>query len=320
MKISVKQAISLLNQGVPVAIPTETVYGLATLVNNSGMIKKVFQIKGRPSDNPLIVHVATLLQLKTLVKSMPSALTKLKKFWPGPLTVVLNANCSSVSPRVRAGLKTVAVRIPEHQLTLRILKKVGPLAAPSANCSGRPSPTLPEHVENDFGSDFPVVDGGPCRKGVESTVIRLFENGDWMLLRQGPLSSRQISQALQRQPLPCVKEARQLSPGLRHKHYAPQAQLYRCQMKSHLKKIMMKQNASALVSYEDQKNQNSHLKFYSLGKRGSYKDNLRRLYKVLRQLDTDKIKCAVIDCDVPEHELRNTLLDRINRASGDING
>jgi len=172
MYVNLIQAIEFLNTGKVVALPTETVYGLAASLKFPDAIKQIFTLKGRPQDNPLIVHTASMDQLTKYTDHLPEKFESLAElFWPGSLTLVAPANPLKVPRLVRAGLPTVAFRIPQHSLTLQVLQKTGPLVMPSANLSGRPSATLPGHVENDFGQSFPVVDGGPCSQGLESTIL-----------------------------------------------------------------------------------------------------------------------------------------------------
>jgi len=173
---AVREAAELLRGGGTVAFPTETVYGLGADARNTEAVDRVFEAKGRPSDNPLIVHIAELGQLEELVLPFGEAEARLmERFWPGPLTLVLPVRPGAVSPRVTAGLDTVAVRMPANEAALRLIAAAGcPVAAPSANRSGRPSPTRAAHVADDLdGLIDGLVDGGPTGVGLESTVVEL---------------------------------------------------------------------------------------------------------------------------------------------------
>jgi len=173
MIIDVQKAAEILRSEDVVALPTETVYGLAADASSIIALKKVFDLKQRPADNPLIVHVAGISQAHTLADTGTNDFLLLaNEFWPGPLTLVLPKK-PGVLDIITAGLETVAIRMPDHPKTLAVIEKSGPVAAPSANRSGKPSPTRPEHVLDDFGDDLPVVDGGTCSVGLESTVLDL---------------------------------------------------------------------------------------------------------------------------------------------------
>ncbi|MET1013328.1 MAG: L-threonylcarbamoyladenylate synthase, partial [Paenisporosarcina sp.] len=167
------QAVDMLLKGEVVAFPTETVYGLGAIATNEKAVAKVFEAKGRPSDNPLIVHIGDTNDIEKYVISIPEkAKLCIDAFWPGPLTVILNAKPSLFAPNVTAGLSTVGLRMPDHPVALELLKRLKePVAAPSANRSGKPSPTTGKHVENDLKGRIPIIlDGGPTGIGLESTV------------------------------------------------------------------------------------------------------------------------------------------------------
>jgi len=214
------RAARLLVDGGLVAIPTETVYGLAVRVDDTGAIARLFAAKGRPADNPLIVHVATLEDVGRVARDVtPLARDLLDRFAPGPLTVVLTAR-PDLSSAVTAGLGTVAVRIPDHPVAFTILERCGvPLAAPSANRSSRPSPTTAEHVLADLdGIIDAVVDGGATRVGIESTVVDA-RGGGWRLLREGGITREDLVAAFG-EDRPTDRDVAR-SPGTRHHHYAP---------------------------------------------------------------------------------------------------
>lgn len=187
MRVTLDEACELIRKGEVVAIPTETVYGLAASYHNTKAVEKIFQLKQRPEDKPLSLLFSKFDQVHPLVEYFPADFLKLKNFMPGPLTVVLTANCASVPDIVRAGGDSVGLRMPNHALTLKLLDRVGPLAVPSANPSGLPPAKSAFEVEAYFDMDFPVLDGGVCEIGQASTVVKLDKTG-FTVLRQGRIS------------------------------------------------------------------------------------------------------------------------------------
>lgn len=194
MRVSLEQAIAELKKGGVVAIPTETVYGLAADATNDAALKKIFTTKQRPADHPLIVHISDMSQVTDWVTDFPELAVKLAKtFWPGALTLVLPAK-PHVSRVVRGGEPTVALRIPNHPLALQLLKQSGLcVAAPSANLFTQLSPTTAAHVEAGLGETMPVLDGGACTVGIESTIVSVTADGQWQLLRPGMISEAEIT-------------------------------------------------------------------------------------------------------------------------------
>lgn len=227
---ALEQAGALLKAGEVVGMPTETVYGLAANALDGRAVAKIFEAKGRPQDNPLIVHIADREQLAALVRTVPPAAARLAEaFWPGPLTIILpKAGC--IPPEVSAGLDTVGVRLPSHPVARALIRAAGvPLAAPSANLSGRPSTTTSGHVLADLGGKIPaVVEGGPCMVGVESTVVSL-AGAKPRLLRPGGVSLEQLRAVLgevevDRALREKIGDDVQVSaPGMKYRHYAPKA-------------------------------------------------------------------------------------------------
>lgn len=226
-------AAKLLISGEPVAIPTETVYGLAADAANEEAVKKIFIAKGRPADNPLIVHISDVAMLRELVSNIPeNAIKCAERFWPGPLTVVLPKS-ESIPYITSGGLETVGIRFPSHKTAQRIISACGkPLAAPSANLSGSPSPTTARHVLDDMnGRISAIVDGGDCCVGVESTVIS-FEGEAIRLLRPGAVSVEMLreitdSVIIDKGVLESIAASEKAqSPGMKYKHYSPKALVY----------------------------------------------------------------------------------------------
>nr|WP_036670341.1 L-threonylcarbamoyladenylate synthase [Paenibacillus sp. HW567] len=198
-KQALAEAAAMLRKGSTVAFPTETVYGLGADARNTAAVEAVFAAKGRPSDNPLIVHIASRSDLDGLVTEVhPSAAALIDAFWPGPLTLVLPVRPGVLSPLVTAGLDTVGVRMPDHPLALALIRAAGcPVAAPSANRSGRPSPTLAAHVLEDLaGYIGGVLDGGAAGVGLESTVVQVQPDGTALVLRPGGITAEQLAAVL----------------------------------------------------------------------------------------------------------------------------
>ena len=229
---SATEAADLLSRRQVVAIPTETVYGLAANALDEWGVKNIFRTKGRPQDNPLIVHIASMKMLPPLVREIPDIAKELaENFWGGPLTMIFPKS-NKVPSVTSGGLDTVAVRMPANEAALDIIRRCGfPLAAPSANLSGKPSPTTAQHVLEDMDGKIPlIIDGGECTVGVESTVI-CFRKGKIHILRPGGVTAEMLSEfgevevdkAVTVQP---DNKDRVLSPGMKYKHYSPKADVY----------------------------------------------------------------------------------------------
>jgi L-threonylcarbamoyladenylate synthase len=215
------QTAEILRSGGLVALPTETVYGLAGRADSEAAVAAIYRAKGRPDFNPLIVHVASLAQAERLALFDDRAALLAERFWPGPLTLVLPLRKeASIAPAVTAGLATIAIRMPAHPLLRAVLGRLGlPLAAPSANRSGGVSPTSAEHVQVSFGAAAPpILDGGASENGLESTIVALRQGG-WQLLRPGPIPESAVA-ALLGDAMP-VEAGRIEAPGQLARHYAP---------------------------------------------------------------------------------------------------
>jgi L-threonylcarbamoyladenylate synthase len=229
--ISIEKALDILKSGDPVAIPTETVYGLAARIDDDGALDKIFKTKARPYFDPLIVHVENRAQAKMLAAEWTDVHELLaQEFWPGPLTLIAKKS-ERISSLITSGLDTVALRAPAHPVAQEILRRLGiALAAPSANRFGKTSPTTAEHVENEFAGKVAVVDGGPCEVGVESTVLSIAcKENVWSLkiLRPGGVSRGQIKEALKKSKIDFQLEKNvdsddaKASPGTLKAHYQP---------------------------------------------------------------------------------------------------
>ena len=222
---------SILRAGGLVAFPTETVYGLGANGLDGAAVRRIFEAKGRPGDNPLILHVAKKNDVKQLWTRIPDAArTLMDAFWPGPLTLIFNRS-SAVPDEVTAGLETVAVRMPDNKTALALIRAAGvPVAAPSANTSGKPSPTTAEHVRQAMeGKIDLIIDGGPCRFGVESTVLSLV--GEPTILRPGAVTKEMLEAVIGAVALapsilaPLKAGETAASPGMKYRHYAPDAEV-----------------------------------------------------------------------------------------------
>lgn len=230
---NISYAAQLLNEGQVVAMPTETVYGLAANAYDELAVEKIFRAKGRPQDNPLIVHIDSMQMLSTVAESVPDIAIQLADaYWPGPLTMILKKS-DQIPLAVTAGLNTVAVRFPSHKVARSLIHEAQmPLAAPSANLSGHPSPTTANHVFNDLNGKIPaILDGGACEYGLESTVILIKDEENIILLRPGAVTYEMLSQtvphvSIDKGVLNQLNAGEQaLSPGMMHKHYSPKVKI-----------------------------------------------------------------------------------------------
>jgi L-threonylcarbamoyladenylate synthase len=294
---------AILRAGGVVAFPTETVYGLGADATNSDAVLKIYETKGRPRFNPLIVHVADLPMARTLVDLPPLAET-LARFWPGPLTLVLPKRPDAdLSDIVTAGLDSVGIRIPDHPLALALIRETGrPLAAPSANPSGKLSPTTAEQVRKAFGNRVPVLDGGPCRSGVESTILAV--DGDTVTqLRAGALARDVIEKAIGRAVAVAGADAKVASPGMLASHYAPNAHL-RLNAKS-------PEPGEAYLAFGPGQGT------LNLSASGDLHEAARNLFAMLHELDAKARRIAV--APVPHHGLGEAINDRLKRAAAPRN-
>ncbi|MBR4282706.1 MAG: threonylcarbamoyl-AMP synthase [Clostridia bacterium] len=301
----INTASALLKSGEVVGIPTETVYGLAADAMNVDAIKKIYEAKGRPSDNPLIVHISKFEELFGLVESIPQCLKLLAdKFWPGPLTMIFERK-DTVPKEVAPNLNTVAVRMPSHPIARAVIEASGtPLAAPSANLSGSPSPTTASHVMNDMDGRIPaVLDGGECEVGVESTVL-FVANGKPRLLRPGGITVEQIESVIGEIDIdPSVVSdvftENVASPGMKYKHYSPKAKVIvvdACSdvFASYVNKYQNEDNIYALCFDEDIEKLN--IPYLAVGSKDTQGDYAKALFSALRDLDDKGAKVIYAHC------------------------
>lgn len=307
-------AKNLLENDEVVAIPTETVYGLAGNIFSEKAIKKIFETKKRPFFNPLIVHVHSLACLETICSEIPlKAKLLANNFWPGPLTLVLKKQ-NSISDLVTGGKDTVAVRIPNHFLTLELLSKLDfPLAAPSANPFGSISPTSAEHVANYFSNTLPLVlDGGNCENGIESTIIG-FENEDPILYRLGAISREEIESVIGPILLKNNNQNAPEAPGMLTRHYAP---LTKTILVNDVKKEIEKYPTKkiGLLLFNNVTIDKEDVVIEILSKKGSFKEATANLYAAMHRLDTQNLD-LIIAQKFPEIDLGNSINDRLERAT-----
>ena len=266
-KKAIVKAVELLKQGRLVAFPTETVYGLGADASNSNAVKQIFAAKGRPENHPLIVHIGSIEQLNDWALSIPSAALRLaKRFWPGPLTIILKKR-PEVPLAVTGGQDTVALRIPNNPVALSLLKSFGGgIAAPSANRFKHISPTSARHVLEELGSEVDLIlDGGSCSVGVESTIIDL-SGSQPRLLRPGHITITELEAVLQTE-VGRISTSEIRSPGMMEVHYAPVTPAWLCtmqQLPAMLEKLSKKNKTVGILSYKYQPELLLHLKFHFL--------------------------------------------------------
>ncbi|MBA3957317.1 MAG: threonylcarbamoyl-AMP synthase [Parachlamydiaceae bacterium] len=306
MRISLEKAYQLLMSGHVVGVPTETVYGLAASIERPAAINQIFSLKGRPSNNPLIVHIAHPQQILSYVSEFPDGFDVLTKaFWPGPLTLILPTIPNTIPKEASTGLPTAAFRMPNHSLALALLEWVGPLVMPSANVSGSPSSTRREHVENDFGLDFPILDGGHCGHGLESTILS-YSHNRWHIARLGAISAEAFEPVLNYAPTIHTSATQPVCPGHLHRHYAPKAKLHLCPNPN----ACLETTLGFLErSYPNAK------RIISLGSLNNPASVAENLYAVLRFLDDEQVFEAYVDIDFPSDGLWSTILERLQKAA-----
>ncbi len=304
MRVSTDEAADLLARGELVALPTETVYGLAARAFDDAAVVKIFERKGRPRFDPLIVHASSTEAAKTVSAALlPPDLTA---FWPGPLTLVVPKR-PAVSDLVTAGEPTVAVRVPNHPLALQVMARLGePVAAPSANRFGRLSPTTPAAVEAQLGKDLPVVDGGPCSVGVESTIVSLAQEPP-LVLRPGGVPVEELRRTLPALVVAGPDTPARLSPGRLPQHYAPRTRL-RFDDGTAPPEPYGVLALSAVPAHLSP----AHAEVLSPS--GDLAEAARHLFEALRRLDASGVGSIVVE-RVPEIGLGRAIMDRLRRAA-----
>ncbi|OBX27258.1 translation factor SUA5 [Gelidibacter algens] len=310
----IAKAVEILNNQDVVAIPTETVYGLAGNMYSEKAIRKIFEIKQRPLFNPLIVHIHSIAQIDDIAREFPDKAKVLAKaFWPGPLTLVLKKK-KSVPDVITAGRDTVAIRIPNHPVTLSLLKNLSfPLAAPSANPFGSISPTSAMHVEGYFKNTLSMIlEGGDCKNGIESTIIG-FENDEAVLYRLGSIPIEDIKHVIGEVKVKNKKESAPNAPGMLARHYAPKTKTYLVEDAEHFVKAYSDKKIGVLRFDKEMKSSNiEHVEV--LSKKGDLTEAASNLYNALHKLDTLHLDMIVAE-KFPDFGLGASINDRLERAT-----
>lgn len=313
----IDSAATSLRKGELVAFPTETVYGVGANALDALAVAKIFELKQRPRFDPLIVHVADAADLRKLAESVPQLAQELiEKFWPGPLSLVLK-KLPLIPDIVTSGLPSVAIRCPAHDVAQRLLQVAGiPVAAPSANRFGMVSPTIAAHVTEQFGDQLPIVlDDGPCRVGVESTVISFVDSPDGrpVLLRPGGIPLEQIESVTGPLEIQMHEESRPTSPGQLLRHYSPATALYLSTDNSLPAAVQGKSNLG-LVSLQAPPSREGYAAVEVLSETGCLREAAANLFAALRRLDALGLDLIVAQ-PVPEIDLGRAIMDRLRRAA-----
>jgi L-threonylcarbamoyladenylate synthase len=309
---ALERAASAIRAGGVVAFPTETVYGLGADATNARAVARVFEIKARPAFDPLIVHVSGLEMLADLVAGLPAAARNLASaFWPGPLTLVL-PKTDRIPDIVTAGLPSVAVRVPDHRVALDLISRSArPIAAPSANPFGYVSPTTAAHVERQLGKQIEIIlDGGPCRVGVESTIVS-FAGETPRLLRPGGLAVEDIETVIG--PLAAPPDGGSpLAPGMLPRHYAPRARLVLIGSPTEVPRVE-RGRAALLLPFPDAGSKGfAHVEV--LAERDDLTVAAVNLFAALRRLDEGGYE-RIYAVPTAEHGLGRAIADRLRRAA-----
>lgn len=315
----IKQGAKIIQNGGIVAFPTETVYGLGANVFDEKAIAKIFKLKNRPADNPLIVHISSLDMLPQLVNNISTDNQKLiDKFWPGPLSLVFPKS-ELISDIVTAGLDTVVIRFPSDPIARKFISECGvPLAAPSVNPSGKPSSTQTQQIRNYFENNVFVVEGDPSEIGLESTVINALEK-EPIILRQGYITQEQIEQVLGTKVELSQKTTKIQSPGMKYRHYAPEAKLELIPLNGDIVSkielyLAQGYKVGALVSSEIYQILPYQVIGFDLGSRDNYKTVSSNLYAGLHYFDSQKVDIILAE-SFEQEGLGLAIMDRLNRAA-----
>ncbi len=318
-----KIAADILRNGGTVIFPTETVYGLGADALDPDASEKIFAAKGRPSDNPLIIHIADSSKLPSLVSEIPEiAQILMDRFWPGPLTLIFKKS-DKIPKTVTGGLDTVAIRMPNQPVANQLLTLADiPIAAPSANLSGKPSPTTFRHVKNDMdGRVNAIIDGGSCQVGVESTVLDI--SGEIpVLYRPGEVTLEQLESLIgEVQVVTKTKEGETpKSPGLKYKHYAPEAEVQILhgsleQVKDYIRTIASTKKVGVLT-FDEFPALSDDCITYSLGSLQRPEEAANRLFTALRELDSHNVS-YILAPEIPETGIWRAVKNRLYRAAGE---
>lgn len=327
---ALERAAAIIRDGGLVAFPTETVYGLGADALSAEASKKIYAAKGRPSDNPLIVHVAEFSDMEKIAQEMPEEAKKLADaFWPGPLTMIVRKN-DKVPYETTGGMDTVAVRMPNHPVALELIRRSGGyIAAPSANTSGKPSPTLAEHVAFDMDGRIPMIlDGGPVGIGIESTIVDLTEDIP-MILRPGYITPKMLEKVIgevKMDPGIIASDSLQKpkAPGMKYKHYAPKADLILVDGEE--EKVVAKINALAkeavllgkkvgIIGTDETIDRYPEGEVVSIGARSDEDTIAKHLYKLLRDFDEKEVDIIYSE-SFATPRIGQAIMNRLLKAAG----
>lgn len=323
----VQQAAELLRNGELVAFPTETVYGIGADGTSAEAVEKIFLAKGRPADNPLIIHLGEKSQIEQWVKSVsPLAEKLIHSFWPGPLTLVVEHH-GKFAPQVTAGLSTVAIRVPAHPVAQALIQLAGlPIAAPSANRSGRLSPTKAEHVFNDLkGNIACLIDGGTANVGVESTVVDVTGEQP-ILLRPGGISIEEIEEKVGRikiDPAILSSSSKPRSPGMKYRHYAPDGELWLFEgdplsmvqtIQQEADRLQKEGKRVGILTTEEQKGCYHADVVIACGTRERPETVAKALFHTLHQLNEAKVDFILAET-FPEQGIYLSVMNRLKKAA-----
>lgn len=324
------EGAKFIKSGKLVAFPTETVYGLGANGLDEEAVKKIFVAKGRPQDNPLILHVSSIEDVGPLAKFISEeAEILMKKFWPGPLTILFKKS-SQVPDIITAGLDTVAIRMPDHPIALELIKNSGvPIAAPSANISGKPSPTSVDHVIEDlYGKIHMIIDGGSTGIGLESTVLDLTENTP-IILRPGGITLEDLQEAipLVKEDLSIIKDDKDIapkSPGQKYRHYAPKAEMLVftgelenmvVEIKAQAAKFIFQGKNVGIMATEETKDNYEQGIVISVGSRNNMETIGHNLFDIIRQFDQKEVDIILAE-GVQLSDIGSAIMNRLKKASG----
>ena len=325
------EAAEILRNGGLVAIPTETVYGLGANALDESASKKIYEAKGRPSDNPLIAHISCMDELSALVSEIPEAGRKLaEKYWPGPLTMVFPKK-EIVPHGTTGGLETVAIRMPSDPVANRLIKLAGvPVAAPSANTSGRPSPTKAEHVVEDMNGKIEmIIDSGEVGIGVESTIVDVSGKVP-MLLRPGAITMEMLRETLGEVEIdpailgPLSADVKPKAPGMKYRHYAPQAEMTLVEGEmEHVVEFINQEAKLALeaglkvgiICTEESRESYHYGMLKVIGSRENEESVAHNLFAVLREFDDQKVDCIFSE-SFSKDRLGQAIMNRLCKAAG----
>lgn len=326
---AIAAAACMLGAGGLVAFPTETVYGLGANALDAQAVQSIFAAKGRPADNPLIVHVPTAKDAEALCEPNEAARLLMARFCPGPLTIIMPRK-ACVPDAVTAGLDTVAIRIPSHPVAQRLLRACSlPVAAPSANTSGKPSPTTAQHVYHDMNGKLPIIlDGGACQVGLESTVVSV-AGPIPIVLRPGGVTPEMLLEVLPQlrvadsvlRPLRVGEKA--LSPGMMYRHYAPSGVLTLVRgTQPHVERFCLRMyheacqagRSARILAFEEHLPAYAGAQALSIGRLGQPETVSHRLFSVLRQMDDEGVEVLFSEI-LPAEGLGLAIMNRLSRAA-----